>query len=66
MYKIRLQGLQACEFARVIGEALLVYSSHTSTLQDSEVELAEFFEHSRIRPHKSRTYETVSATIAST
>ena len=66
VYKIRLQGLQACEFGGVIGEALLVYSSPTSTLHDSEVELAAFFEHSRIRPHKSRTYETVSAIIAST
>ena len=65
VYKIRLQGLQACEFAGVIGEALLVYSSPTSILQDSEVELAEFFEHSRIRPHKSRTYETVSDIIVS-
>ena len=57
---MRLQGLQACEFGAVIGEALLVYSSSSSALQDSEVELAEFFEHSTKRPHTSSFYESVS------
>ena len=60
VYKIRLQGLQACEFGGVIGEALLVYGSSGSSLQDSEVELANFYEHSSRRPHTSNFYESVS------
>ena len=63
VYRIRLQGLQACEFGGVVGEALLVYGNPSSSLQDSEVELAEFFEHSNKRPHKSSFYSSVSISL---
>ena len=60
MYKIRFQGLQACAFSGVIGEALLIYSKDGSQKQDAEVEIANLFEHSEKRPHISKSYESVS------
>ena len=59
VFKMRFQGLQACSFDGVIGEALLVYNKFGSNRQDSEIELAEVFEHSRKRPHSSKSYEGV-------
>ena len=56
---MRFQGLQACSIEGVIGEALLVYNKVGSNRQDSEIELAEVFEHSRKRPHSSKSYEGV-------
>ena len=56
---MRFQGLQACSLRGVIGEALLVYNKFGSNRQDSEIELAEVFEHSRKRPHSSKSYERV-------
>ena len=56
---MRFQGLQACSFDGVIGETLLVYNKFGSNRQDSEIELAEVFEHSRKRPHSSKSYEGV-------
>ena len=58
---MRFRGLQACsvEGSIVIGEALLVYNKDGSNRQDSEIELAEVFEHSSKRPHMSKSYERV-------
>ena len=58
---MRFRGLQACsvEGSIVIGEALLVYNKFGSNRQDSEIELAEVFEHSSKRPHMSKSYERV-------
>ena len=56
---MRFQGLQACAYDGVIGEALLVYDKFGSNRQDAEIELAEVFEHSKKRPHLSKSYERV-------
>ena len=63
VFKMRFQGLQACALDGVIGEALLVYNKFGSHRQDSEIELAEVFEHSSKRPHSSKSYERVIINI---
>ena len=63
VFKMRFQGLQACSIEGVIVEALLVYDKVGSNRQDSEIELAEVFEHSSKRPHSSKSYERVIINI---